>query len=186
MRSLMPAFQKYPDEGKLIGEMVSGYGELEYGLALAVGQMIDNVDVALKVMFRAPGENARILLADALARSTLPGGKTRTLFEQTIAGMHVCRKIRNHYAHSNWGHDADGLWFVDVSEMASQHGETDSADLVKRLADLPLLTEQYEYFCYIDDCIGFLNFDGQLRHGGISVSPIPTPPPFRGPPKIHH
>ncbi len=69
MAHIMPAFDRYPKEAKLIGRILAGYGELEFGLCHCVGQARNDLDMVLKVMFRARGEKQRIETADAIGRS---------------------------------------------------------------------------------------------------------------------
>ena len=68
---LLPLFYERPDEARLIGLMLAGYGELELDLmGCAQCAMKDRkLDGIFKAMFRARSEGARIDVADALART---------------------------------------------------------------------------------------------------------------------
>lgn len=167
--SLLPAFIRHPEESRIIGLLVTGYGELEFLLAHCVGEIIDNRDVAFKVMFRARGEEQRVILADALARPILSEGAYRTAFEQTIAALRHCLKIRNQYAHCAWGDDARGLWFVALEENAKDNGPYDLTELTQHVLSLDLLREQEAFFVHTKNRLGALNLARQYEAGKIST-----------------
>jgi hypothetical protein len=185
MRTILPPFEQHPEAGAIIGRLVTGYGELEYELALCVSWIIEDRDTAFKVIYRAPGEMQRILMGDALARRRLPAGKFRTLFEQAIAAMHLCRKIRNQYAHCNWGYDDKGLWFVNPQEAADVHDDFMTAEMDQCYADLDLLCEQEDYFCYVVDCFHFLTYAVRAKRKEIPTSQSQRAPKSRPAPKLH-
>jgi len=186
MRTIMPAFARYPGAGTIIGRLITGYGDLEFSLAWAVAWLIGgDEDVAFKVMYRSPGEEARLRMADALVRGKLVPGKTRTRFEQAIAAMHECRKIRNHYAHCQWGDDGRGLWFVDLQEIANKAADYDLKALTQHVVDMSLLREQEEYFCFVADCISWLTFEGQAMAGRLSANHFAEVHRSEPPPPLH-
>ena len=186
MRTIMPAFQRHGEAGTIIGRLITGYGDLEFSLAWAVAWLIGgDANVAFKVMYRSPGEEARLLMADALVRGRLEPGKTKTRFEQAIAAMHICRKIRNHYAHCQWGDDPRGLWFVDLQEIARNNGDYDLKDLTQHVIDLDLLREQEEYFGFVNDCISWLTFEAQKMVGHISANHFLETHRSELPPPLH-
>lgn len=185
MRRILPAFGRHPEAGSIIGHLVTGYGELEFDLAWCVAWLSGDKDVAFKVMFRAPGEMQRILMADALVRGRLPAGKLRTRFEQAIAAMHHCRKIRNQYAHCNWGDDGRGLWFVNLEENAARDDDFDLTALTQHVIDLGLLRDQEAYFCFVADCLRWLTFEGQVMAGETRSNPAPEAHRAGPPPKLH-
>lgn len=182
MARILPAFSIHSEEGRLIGEMVVGYGELEILLAHLVGEITSNRDVAFKVMFRARGEEQRVILADALARPILPAGPYRDFFERTIAAQRHCLRIRNQYAHAVWGYDGRGLWFVALEEVAKDNAPYDLTSLTQKLLPLALLKEQWAYFVFTKTCLEYLNFERQLEAGKITASPVPKPPGMPAPP----
>lgn len=174
--SLLPAFLRHPEAGRIVGTLVTAYGELEFLLAHCIGEIIDNRDVAFKVMFRARGEEQRVILADALARPILSDGAYKTAFEQTIAALRYCLKIRNQYAHCAWGDDARGLWFVALEENAKDNGPYDLTELTQHVLSLDLLHEQEAFFAHTKHRLEALNLVRQHEAGKISVSSsgIPT------------
>jgi hypothetical protein len=185
MRTILPPFDRFPEEGSIIGRLVTGYGELEYELALCVSWIIEDRDTAFKVVYRAGGEMQRILMGDALGRRRLEAGKFRTLFEQAIAAMHVCRKIRNQYAHCNWGYDDDGLWFVNPQDAANEHDDFLAAEMEECHADLILLQEQEQYFCHVVDCFHFLTYAVRAKRKEIPTSQHQRAPKSVPAPKLH-
>src|ERR1700721_2673311 len=119
--TIMPVFDRYPVEGRIIGRLLAGYGDLEFGLCTCVGMGIGDFDMAIKAMYRPRGESQRIEIADALGRKAYHRLRLGTLFEETIANMKVCLKIRNQFAHCNW-HDIGGkLGFVDFQTIAEKN-----------------------------------------------------------------
>ena len=178
-RLLIPAF-RYPRESAgLIGQIVVAYGSLEYDLALCVSQMIDDLDVAIKALFRTRGESQRIDIADALARGKLKPGKFRTCFEETIGHMRHCLKIRNQYAHCIWIYvprEGEGLAFVDLEEIATEHEAANPANLTRHYVSLQLLVEQTAFFGQVADSLEYLNLEYQRMAGRIPTHTVPAPP----------
>jgi hypothetical protein len=59
---------KYPDEASLVGRILVSYANLEIDLMNCIKVANNNLDIALKAMFRSRGETQRIKVADALGR----------------------------------------------------------------------------------------------------------------------
>lgn len=185
MRTIMPAFDRFADEGKIIGRLVTGYGELEFDLAWCLRWIIDDMDTAFKVVYRAGGEVSRVNLGDALGRQKLPTQALRTKFEQAISGMHACRRMRNQYAHCSFGDEPTKLFFVHPNEAADEHIPVSLTELRKRYVDLELLQQQEAYFCWVSDLFTYINFQMQVRRGAIKSNPMPNPPKPMRPPAMH-
>jgi hypothetical protein len=185
-KSLYWLFKKFPEEADLIGRMVMGYGEMEFHLAWCVTHVIDDEDTAFKVIFRAPGEVARILAADALARLKISDQRLRTLFEQAIAGLHHCRKIRNQYAHCHWLDEGTQIGFLEFEDVAAQHTPVMVSRVEVRYIDKVLLTLQEGYFFYVYETLAYLNFEYQLIRGLIPTSPVKEAPRTMPPPKLYN
>ncbi len=182
MAPIMPAFDRYPKEAELIGKILAGYGDLEFALCHCVSQAHNDFDMVLKAMFRARGEAQRIKIADAMGHSQFGTLKMGGRFSQAIDDMHECRKIRNRYAHCNWHDDlTGGLGFVDLEEIAKKRKPADLTNLTIRRLNVAVLSQQVDYFSYVDDCLTYLNFEAQKRQGRIQnlTCPIPKkiPPP---------
>lgn len=180
--SILPSFNRFPEEGRLIGLMVTGWGELEFDLAHCVSQITDNADVAFKVMFRARGESNRLALADALARPMLSPGPYLDFYDRTLAGLRICLKIRNQYAHSNWLDDPSrGLLFVALEEIVSSNLPIDLRSLSQHPAPLAHLQRQGRFFEFVRNSLTWLNFEAQFVGGRIHQNHFPRPRTMRTP-----
>ncbi len=177
---LNPAFDRWPKEGVLIGRMLLNYGEVEMMLGTALGFALGNEQsTALRVMFRVPGESARVATADALMRSYYVKGGKGPEYADMLGSVRWCTRIRNQYSHCNWGdHHKAGLFFTDLSEPAKAH---ESFDFWWRHVDLPLLEEQKAYFDYAGDCLMHLVFEAETWHRTRPGHAFPMPPKRRQP-----
>jgi hypothetical protein len=165
------AFDRFKREGEIIGRMVIEYGELEWDLCLLAGHITGDFNVALKAMYRSRGETQRIDIADALARNRLePGSRVRTIYEQTIAHMRICLKIRNQYAHTNWVETAsDGLCFVNIEEIAKANDVADTSSLQRYKLDLQTIEDQQRFFAQVMQNMQYLCMEVQYLNGSIDV-----------------
>lgn len=179
---ILPVFSRYPDEGRIVGQLVTGWGELEFGLAHCISQITNDADMTFKVMFRARGESNRIVLADALARSRLTPGQHLDFYDRTLSGLKVCLKIRNQYAHSNWLDDPSrGLLFVALEEIVEANAPVDLGTLSQHPAPLALLEEQERFFEFIGQSLDWLNFEAQILGGRIKQNPFSRPKGMNAP-----
>ena len=162
-----PGLDEFPEEAAVIGRLLTGYGELEYALCVLLGDTLNDVEVAVKVMFRNGGEEGRIQIADALMRYKFEQTPIADAYKQTISDMQHCRKIRNQFAHSLFeGTTQQGtLSFVDLEESARAPGMTriEAVPIA-----LPLLEAQEEYFGYVQDRLLYLSAEFQLQEGRTS------------------
>jgi hypothetical protein len=156
--------------------MVMGYGEMEYHLGWCVTHIIDDEDTAFKVIFRSPGEIARILAADALARMRITDNRLRTLFEQSIAGMHHCRKIRNQYAHCHWRDSGDKMGFIVFEDVAAQHTPLKVSKVEVSYVDHTLLKQQEAYFWHIYEILAYICYEYEIAMGLSPSSPVKQAP----------
>jgi hypothetical protein len=166
--TILPYFDKYPEEGKYIGRILAGYGELEYDLFEMLAAVLRDRHIALKTLFRTRGEEQRIQIADALMRDAFARISIEGAYTEAIADMGWCRTVRNQYAHCHW-HDGGphGLCFVDLEETAKK-----SALGPHRLypVDTTLLAEQETYFKFVQKCFWHLTY--RYEHWGEKY---PTP-----------
>ena len=100
--SIIPAFDRHPREGALVGLLVTGYGELEFMLAWLVAWIISDQDKAFRFLYRSRGESERIMTAEALVAATLYGHRYQSIIDDLFRDLRHCLAIRNRYAHSNW------------------------------------------------------------------------------------
>lgn len=166
---------KYPDESLIVGRILVSYANLEIDLMHCVKAANDNLDTALKTMFRSRGETQRIQVADALCRQEFKNIGLGTEFEMAVGAMNVCKKIRNQYAHCNWWDDLTGnLAFANLEEISKSNNViTDLNDLTAKHVDVDLLTEQFVYFQYTSNLFIWLtnrynDLEGKTFHPGVS------------------
>jgi hypothetical protein len=186
MRTILPAFDSFPEEGSIIGRLVTGYGELEYELAMCVGWIVEDNDLAMKLMYRLQGENQRLIAADLLGRRNLKNPRLRTTFEQAVSATHECRKIRNQYAHCNWGSDANGLWFVNLEDAAEGSVRFLTAAHNACRTSLPTLRAQEDYFCYVKDCFEYITYGVRRLREEVRTIQGFAAPRSRAAPKLHN
>ena len=160
------AFDRFKQEGDIVGRLVIEYGELEWDLCLLVSHVTQNLDTVLKAMYRSRGETQRIDVADALARNQFPVGRLRTIYEQTLKQMRTCLKIRNQYAHTNWVRTAtDELCFVNIEELAKSHEVVDTGDLQLYRLDMETIEDQARFFNEVMQNLRYLNMEVQHLKG---------------------
>ena len=83
MSNIMPAFDKFPQEGAVVGRLLAGYGELELELCFCVATARDDFNMVFKAMFRPRGESQRIQIADAMGREPYQALKMGTRFSES-------------------------------------------------------------------------------------------------------
>lgn len=179
----MPAFDRHGKVGELVGRMVVGYGEIEFGLLALVADVIGDWDTAVKALFRMRGESQRLQIADALARQKIKDGELRARFENVIADAQYCLKIRNQYAHCNWiDRPGEDLRFVDLEEIATKNAHVDQSTLTERPIDEDVTSTQMAYFVYVDGCLTHLRAEWLKRAGKAQYCPFSLPPKASRPP----
>ncbi len=183
-RMIVPEFQRFAEEGVVIGRLLAGYGSLESALSSCVAMARDDLDMVLKAMFRARGETQRIDIADAIGRPSYRTLGMETMFSEAIADMRYCLKVRNQYAHCNWHDDLTGrLCFIDMEEIARPHEIIkDLRGLTFHYLDGMLLRDQESYFIYVGDCLLYLNYEGRKKAGKLSTHALSKPPKVARPP----
>ena len=184
MTCILPAFLEYRAEGEIIGRLLTGYGELEYELAMCVAAIVVDQDLPFKLVYRLRGEN-RVIATEMLALSKLEIGRARTVFEQGVKALHVCRRIRNQYAHSNWGTDRKGLWFLDLEVAAEEGGRFLATEHKTRRLDASVLEEQEAYFCFVRECFQFVTYEVRRQRGEVPAVQGYRPPRSRSSPRLH-
>lgn len=157
------ALKPFPEHAALIGDMLLGYGELEFFtlelLARSFGGMAD-IPKSTRILYRLRGANDRLNVADAILRPFMSDIKLSGQFSQWLGAMRRCRVIRNQYAHCAWGPQRDRLWLANLDE-AAQSSEG-SIPLEFYPIDLPILKEQQAFFRYALDLTIYLM--GEVRY----------------------
>ncbi|MEM7664330.1 MAG: hypothetical protein AAF250_00605 [Pseudomonadota bacterium] len=163
------AFDRHTRIGEIIGRMVIEYGEMEWDLCLLVSHVSGDDDTAFKAIYRSRGETQRINVADALVRHKLTEGKFRTIYEQTIANIRRCLKLRNQYAHTNWlDTPSDGLCFVDVEELAKSDQVFEISNAKRYQLDLETVSDQQRFFIEVLQNLRYLCMEYQYLNGSSS------------------
>ena len=89
------AFHDFPEEAALIGRIVAEYGELEFELAMLLGNVFHNHNVGIRAVFRAKGENTRIQVADSFLRPALATANLESEYEAALGALRWSKTIRN-------------------------------------------------------------------------------------------
>jgi hypothetical protein len=152
--NILTSFLDFPADGAVIGRLIAGYGELEFGLCQMVGAVLKDDDQAIRVLFRTRGEEQRIEIADALVRGAFLTAGLEDFYAETLGAVRHCKDIRNQYAHSHWHTGQvempDGiqkcLWFAALDESAKTRFGTLNLQFVPILSET--LRAQEEWFWY--------------------------------------
>jgi hypothetical protein len=186
---LSPALHRFPDEAARIGRIVAAFGELEFILALCLGEVLSDRDTALRTIFRLASGRARIDTLDALLRPAYEKIGCKSQYVDMLGAVRNCQRIRNQYAHCHYGHHLRfGLFLTNLQDAAEK---PESFEYQWRHVDVPLLDQQEHYFLYTQKCLQFLLDEYRVRSGRTGVphgSPWPTrrePPPLHNPPSQH-
>lgn len=175
MSKLLFEFDQFPAEREAIGRMLIAYGEIEFGLLTCVGAALDgDLDIAVRILFRARGESARIEIADAIVRPAFAKVDLAGKWSNAYGAAKVCKNIRNQYAHCHWLPQIDGtMTFLDLDQDSRQtEGEI---KLSRKAISAELVAEQQRYFEYCLDLFWFLEPEYRKRAGLKLVSEFDEP-----------
>ena len=178
MATIMPAFDGFPEEGKIIGRLLAGYGELELMLCGCVAEARHDFNSTFKAMFRVRGETQRIHIADALGRDLYHTANLGRSFSEAIGDIRFCLKLRNQYAHCYW-HDDFGrcLGVVELEETAKQNDCVFHNELIglAKDIDLPTLKTQEAFFVRTNHYFRYLLHAYQVWEGTKTTNPFALP-----------
>lgn len=187
-RIINPALHRFPKEAAIIGRIVVAFGELEYMVAVCAGEALDNFDLIIKALYRLKSTSARVSTADALMQPTYAEAGLGNEQARMFDALRHCTKIRNQYAHCNFGdHIGAGLFFLDLEKSArAPVGFNHDWKHV----DVPLLESQEAWFVHTLDWLFYIRQELPFRLGKSTGlrSPIPTiqlPPPLHNPASQH-
>ena len=90
----MPAFRKFQNEARLIGNLLTGYTDLELSLLNCVQVVKNDFDAVLKAMFRVRAETSRIEIADGLGLNEYRTIGLEAEFSEAIDAMRHCVKMK--------------------------------------------------------------------------------------------
>jgi hypothetical protein len=163
----MPCFDNFPNEAKIIGRLLAGYGELELGLAKCLGAALTDERAAFKVLFQMAGAGeTRLTVADTLMSRKFKKADLHDGYSHMLGGFRRCKQIRNQYAHCHWAdHNEKGLAFADLDKAAKKS----EPHLTWHYVDAPLLQQQEACFCYVLQWMVFLEREYRRRIGKLST-----------------
>jgi hypothetical protein len=175
------AFNGHVEEGRLVGEMVTGYGELEFDWASLLSVVLNSNAKAFRTIFRLKNEANRVQIGDALMRSEMVKFKLEKPYIEALNTLSWCKKIRNQYAHSHWfTSKKTGLSFTDFEAGATENGEL--LKLSFSPVDLVLLEKQAHYFSYCMQLLFYLREEFAVRRGDKTKHDAKRPKQLPAPP----
>lgn len=183
--TVLRAFAEHPEEAALIGRMLAGYADLEIDLMYCANAVRDDLDLALKTMFRGRGNSQRIDLAVAIGRREYDKLGLAAEFDSAIEAVRFCLRIRNLYAHCTWWNDNSGeLAFANLEELAKlKVVVTDLRGLTVNHVNVGHLQSQFRYFEYADNMLIGVLQEGNRRanrpsHPSVVIPAAVAPPPL--------
>jgi hypothetical protein len=153
--SLMPCFQsdQAAIEGRIIGNLLAGYGELELEMCVCLIKVEGQTDLPIREIFSKRGAEERIKRARKLLKAGYANAGLSTDLLEALDDIDHCREIRNQYAHCHWYWTSyEGLCFVNLEELARQTSPIGAVTHNKRPVDIPLLQTQENFFNYVKGC----------------------------------
>jgi hypothetical protein len=139
-----PAFERYPEEGNLVGFILSSFGELELTVCDCARVALRLGDYSiLKVLYQLRATSSRIDTADGLMRPFYEKHGLVEDYDTAIKMLRYCLLIRNQYAHCNWAdHHEAGLFFADLQTSAKNA----NFDHSYKHVNTTILKDQLEFF----------------------------------------
>lgn len=117
-----PAFLKYPDEAKLLGELVLGYGELDLSFCMMCGIATKRKFELLHAVNQVRSESARLEIAHALSVNAFRELGLQAEYARVHKAVKYCMRVRNQWSHASWGDlDPHGLAFSKTDGTTCLH-----------------------------------------------------------------
>jgi hypothetical protein len=184
---LVQAFKVFPNEGLVIGRLLSGYTDIEYQLCLCAGMGGGDVEKAIIEIFSKRGETRRVNIADKLGGAGYVAAGLGMAFDEAIEDVLLCLNIRNQYAHCIWHNDRTGtLAFAHMEEVASPIGPgADTINLTFKYINCQVLSHQEAFFFYTKDNLNYLNYRRRQIVGEIGAGAILRIPTKIARPPLH-
>jgi hypothetical protein len=120
---LMPCFESLQaeEEGKIIGKILAGYGELEVTVLACLVAVEGQLDQPIRQLFGRMSAERRINLARKRLLPDFTKADLGAEMKEALRDLDWCRELRNQYAHCQWGWtSADGLFFANLEQLADQ------------------------------------------------------------------
>lgn len=163
-------------ESVLVGQMLAGYGELEYRLSELVATLSQNATVHLAGVFKLASPAARLEVFDALLRPKAEELGLASKYAQTMDAVDYCRLVHSQYDCCHWSARNGKVRFLNMEEQAL--APKPGARLIWRETDIDLLTAQLAHFDYARVSLRHLQ-QTMNRARGAATAPrkqLPTPP----------
>jgi hypothetical protein len=180
------AFRVFPDEGAVLGRLLTGYTDIEYQLCLCAGMGGGDVAKAITDIYSKRGEARRVKIAKNLGGEGYCTAGLGAEFFEAIEDMMLCLTIRNQYAHCIW-HNCNGkLAFAHMEDIAPPTVPgPDPVNLTFKFVDMTLLNHQEQFFFYTRDTLNYLNYRCRQIVGEINASASIRIPTKVSRPKLH-
>jgi hypothetical protein len=173
--TIMPAFDRYPEEASIIGRILVAFGELELTLATTVGVagLASNIELGLRALYKVRSTASRLDLADTLLRPAFAKKGLEPEYLLTKAAIKYSQTIRNQYAYCIWGdHINGGLFFTDLEKAADR---TELLSFQWKHVDIELLRSQIEYFDFALQSLHYIHGEYMTRAGSLGAPVFPKP-----------
>jgi hypothetical protein len=179
----MTAHRDFPNEMRTVGKLLVDYSSIEISLMHCVAMVRDDFNTTLKALYCIRGETARINVAEALAKQKYADLGLAAEFDEGVAAMRHCLKIRNRFSHAHWHNPLDGLCYVSLEDLAdSNEIVTDLTNLDFFYLDETLLNRQAAYFDHTIQCLAFVNYEGRKKVRKLEHNPVQRPTQLERPP----
>jgi hypothetical protein len=178
--AINPAFDRFPAEGVLIGRLLAAFGELEISVCANAWKAtsLGNNSI-LAALYRIRPTRSRLEVADALMRPIYDGVGLAETYADAFSRVMYCLKIRNQFAHCNWGdNETAGLFFADLQASADSQ---DFAHSWKHI-DFALLQLHYDYFDGALEALQFADHELAVKQEKLQFHVWPKPPALAQPP----
>ncbi len=180
-----PAFVRHPRHAKLVGQIISSFGEIEFLIIECAGKSIDRRLQILRALYRVKTSSARIEAADGIMREKFVAAGLVGDYAEMIGAVSFCQSIRNRYGHCHFADDPDkkrhGLFYADLQETADR---AEGWDYDFKHISVGILEKQLAYFEYAQDWVRYLDHELAAKAEKIKANPFPKP--TRQPQPIPH
>ena len=181
---LMPCFEssQAEEEGKIIGKILAGYGELEVTVLSCLVAVEGQLDLPIRQLFGRMSAERRINLARKRLLPDFTKAGLGAEMKEALRELDWCRELRNQYAHCQWGWtSADGLFFANLERLADQQNPISNVMDQRCYIDVPLLQEQEAYCNYVREFFTYLGYGISSMgssEGGRNTALIHSPEGF--------
>ena len=144
------ALENHPNEAAIIGLLVVGYPDLDLALCSICGLALGNRQAVLEALHKVTSEQARIEMANSLAKHVLKELELSAKFGECIGAITHCRKIRNQYAHAQWMSYNGFLHFLRAENV---NFNRPFEEIKWKSTSIGVLKDQLSYFEYARECL---------------------------------